>query len=210
MNRRNALGKLGGAFLSTGLITLPFGLGGMALAQDATPEVLEMTMGAADAPVTLTEYASFTCPHCARFHVTVMEQLKAEYIDTGKVKFVYRDVYFDRPGLWAALVARCDPNRFFGISDLLYIGQKDWIGDGNPRVVEQNLRKVGLVAGLTTEQLDACLTDGAKAQSLYTWYQTNVDADDVSGTPTLFIDQDKHGNMSFPELKTLLDAKLGA
>ncbi|MFY0682159.1 MAG: DsbA family protein [Thalassovita sp.] len=211
MNRRNALGTIGSAAFSAGLISVtPFGMAGMAMAQDASTGVLEMTLGSDDAPITLIEYASFTCPHCARFHTSVMEPLKAEYVDTGKVKFIYRDVYFDRPGLWASLVARCDPNRFFGIADLLYTDQQKWIGDGNPAQIEQNLRKVGSVAGLTKEQLDTCLTDGENAQALYTWFQENIEKDDVSGTPTLFIDGEKHSNMSFTDLKALLDAKLDA
>ena len=169
----------------------------------------EMTLGAADAPVKLMEYASFTCPHCANFHNNVLKRIKAEYVDTGKLHFTYRDVYFDRPGLWAAMIARCDPNRFFGIADLLYADQKDWIGGGNLGEIEQNLRKLGLVAGLSPEQLDACLADGDKAQALYGWFQTNMEADQVKSTPTLFIDGEQHSNMSYEDLKKILDAKLG-
>ena len=86
-----------------------------------------MTLGAEDAPVEVIEYASFTCPHCANFHETVFDQLKANYIDTGKVKFTYREVYFDKYGMWASLIARCgdDPDRFFGITDMLYSTQDE-------------------------------------------------------------------------------------
>jgi len=154
------------------------------------------------------EYASFTCPHCANFHNGPLKQVKAEYVDTGKIRFVYRDVYFDRPGLWASLVARCDPAKFFGISDLLYADQKAWIGSGDPGVIVENLRKVGRIAGLTKEQLDTCLSDGAKAQSLYAWYQDNTKADDVDSTPTLFINGKKHSNMNYADLKALLDKAL--
>ena len=72
-----------------------------------TRELVEMSLGADDAPVTLIEYASLTCPHCANFHKTVLPQLKSDYIDTGKVRLIYREVYFDRPSLWAAMIARC-------------------------------------------------------------------------------------------------------
>ena len=68
--------------------------------------IVEMVMGSEDAPITIIEYASFTCPHCASFHENVLAPLKADYVDTGKVKFVFRDVYFDRYGLWASMVAR--------------------------------------------------------------------------------------------------------
>ena len=75
---------------------------------DADPDMLNpRAQGAEDAPLTIVEYASFTCGHCANFHANVYPQLKAEYIDTGKVRFVQRDVYFDQPGLWAGILARC-------------------------------------------------------------------------------------------------------
>jgi protein-disulfide isomerase len=217
MDRRLALGVIGSAAVLGGAWALTRKQDAMpplaALAEgsegDAMP-VMEMTMGSADAKVTLMEYASFTCPHCATFHNGPLKKIKSEYVDTGLVKFVYRDVFFDGPGLWAAMVARCDPAKFYGISDLLYADQKSWIGSGDPGVIVENLRKVGRIAGLTEEQLDTCLNDGAKAQSLYTWFQDNVKADDVDSTPTLFIDGKKHSNMSYTDLKALLDKALNA
>ena len=84
---------------------------GAAMAQDAgtfdTSSIVEMQIGNPDAPVTIIEYASYTCPHCKRFHEGPFKQLKAEYIDTGKINFIYREVYFDRYGLWASAIARC-------------------------------------------------------------------------------------------------------
>lgn len=217
MNRRYALGLIGAAAISAGALSLfPRSSGlpdlGAAYAQGADVDmsgIMEMTMGADDAPVTLVEYASFTCPHCANFHNGPLKQVKEDYVDTGKVRFVYRDVYFDRPGLWAAMVARCDPNRFFGIADLIYADQRSWIGGGDLKGIEANLRKIGLVAGLTKDQLDSCLSDGAKAQALYSWFQKNAEEDDVQGTPTLFINGEKYSNMSYEDLKEILDRELG-
>ena len=216
MNRRYTLGLMGAAAVSAGALSLFPGqdklpsLVSMANAQGAdTSGILEMTMGSDDAPVTLMEYASFTCPHCASLHNNVLGKVKAEYVDTGKVKFIYRDVYFDRPGLWAAMMARCEPSKFFGIADMLYADQKNWIGGGNLTEIDQNLRKIGLVAGLDKAELDACMSDAENAQALYTWFQGNIEADDVSGTPTLFIDGEKHSNMSYTDLKAILDEKLG-
>ncbi|CUH64566.1 Thiol-disulfide oxidoreductase D [Thalassovita gelatinovora] len=216
MNRRYALGLIGAAAVTAGALSLvprssglaDFGAAYAAGEDVDTSSIQEMVLGAEDAPVTLIEYASFTCPHCATFNNGPLKKVKAEYIETGKVKLIYRDVYFDRPGLWAAMIARCDPNRFFGISDLLYTGQHDWIGDGNLKTIEQNLRKIGLVAGLTKDQLDNCLSDGTKAQSLYTWFQKNAETDDISGTPTLIINGEKHSNMTYEDLKEILDQKL--
>ena len=173
------------------------------------PEIVEMTMGPEDAKVTLVEYASFTCPHCATFHKSTFKQLKSDYIDTGKIRFVYRDVYFDRFGLWASMVARCGgPERFFGITGMLYDQQRDWLADGDPVTVSQNLRRIGKVAGLDEAQLDACLADEAKAKALVDWFQKNAEEDEVDSTPTLRIDGEAYSNMSFAELSEILDGKL--
>ncbi|NUB46336.1 DsbA family protein [Fertoebacter nigrum] len=174
-----------------------------------TPVVPDMVMGNADAKVTLTEYASYTCPHCATFHASVFKQVKAEYIDTGKVKFVLREVYFDRYGLWAAMVARCGGEmRYFGISDILFNTQQEWAASDDAMTVVENLRKIGRTAGMDDATLNACLEDGAMAQALVTTYQANAEADDVQSTPTLLVNGEKHGNMSYEELKTILDAAL--
>ncbi len=176
-----------------------------------TSGIIEMTLGPDDAPVTVIEYASFTCPHCARFHENQLRQLKANYIDAGKVRFIYRDVFFDRYGLWASIVARCGgEDRFFGITDLIYAQQSDWIGDGqDPVQIANNLRRIGKVAGLSEDRLDACLNDEDKAQALVAWYQAHAEADDIRSTPSLIINGQKHGNLSFDELSGIIDAILG-
>ena len=82
-------------------------------------EIKDMTLGPVDAPVTLIEYASYTCPHCATFHASVFKDLKRDYIDTGKVHFIYREVYFDRYGLWASMVARCGGDmKYFAVQEI--------------------------------------------------------------------------------------------
>ncbi|RKF14210.1 DsbA family protein [Roseovarius spongiae] len=167
-----------------------------------------MTLGSEDAPVTVTEYASFTCPHCATFHATTFEKLKADYIDTGKVRFVYRDVYFDRPGLWAAMVARCDPDRFFGVSDMIFDQQRDWLSSGDPVGISEALRKIGRVAGLSNDQLDACLTDQAKAEALYDWFRSNAEADEIDSTPTVIVNGAKQGNLPYDDLKAIIEEEL--
>ena len=174
-----------------------------------TSGIVEMTLGPEDAKVTIVEYASFTCPYCARFHKDQFKQLKADYIDTGKVRFVYRDVFFDQLGLWASMVARCaGPEKFFGISDMIYNQQSDWIAGGDPVQASDNLRRIGKVAGLDKAQLDTCLEDEDKARALVTWFRANAEADDVSATPTLLINGRKYSNMSYADLKGLVDEKL--
>ena len=219
MNRSFLLAALvavlaaGGLYLATRPATPPaFSLA--AEAQEVTEEqramVPDMALGSADAPVTLIEYASFTCPHCATFHAQVMPQLKADYVDTGKVRFIHREVYFDRYGLWAAMIARCGggEDRYFAIADILYDTQRDWVGDGQPGTVAANLRKLGLAAGIGQEQLEACLNDAAMAQAMVATYQANATEHGVDSTPTLVIGDATHGNMPYDELKALLDAEL--
>ncbi len=175
----------------------------------AATEVKDFSLGDPNAPVKIVEYASFTCPHCAHFHETVFKQLKAEYIDTGKVHFTLREVYFDRYGLWAALVARCGGDmRYFGISDILFATQQEWAASSDPNVVVQNLRTIGISAGLTNEALDACLADAALVEAMVARFETNMKADGVEGTPTLFVNGTKHPNMSFEDLKAIIDEEL--
>ncbi len=163
-----------------------------------------------DAPITIVEYASFTCPHCASFHENVLAPLKADYVDTGKVNFVFRDVYFDRYGLWASMVARCGgKDKFFGMTDILMKTQKDWTRAGDPVAISDSLRKTGRLAGLEDDQLQACLQDEDKAKSLVAWSEVNMTKHEVQGTPTLIINGEKHPNMSYADLKAILDAKIG-
>ena len=195
---------------------------GAALAQDATATetpaaeidistTQDMVQGSVDAPVEIIEYGSFTCPHCAAFHADQYQQIKTNYIDTGKVRFIFREVYFDRFGLWASMIARCGGElRFFGISDLLYSTQQDWTAGGDPALIAENLRKIGLTAGLDTAMLDTCLNDEVMAQTLVAWHTENSTRDGVEGTPTFFVNGTKYSNMPYAEFAAILDAELAA
>lgn len=217
MQRRTLLASLGVAIVGGGayFLTKPQTSGdpllGAANAQSTdvdTSGIKEMAIGDENAPITIVEYASFTCPHCASFHANQYPQLKANYIETGKVRFIYREVYFDRPGLWASMMARCGgDSRFFAIADMLYARQREWTqGDGG--AVASNLRKIGLSVGIDADELDACMADGEMAQNLVGWYRENADADQVQSTPILIIDGEKFSNMSYGDLSALLDEKL--
>lgn len=169
----------------------------------------DFSLGAPDAPVKIVEYASFTCPHCATFHTNVFKTLKAEYIDTGKVHFTLREVYFDRYGLWAAMVARCGGEmRYFGIHDMLFDQQAEWAAQQDPAAVVQSLRTIGKAAGLDDAALDTCLNDQAKAEAMIAQFEKNMAADGVQGTPTIFVNGTKHANMTWDDLKAIIDAEL--
>jgi len=173
--------------------------------------IQEMTLGAEDAPVEMIEYASYTCPHCATFHQGVFKNIKEDYIDTGKVKFTYREVYFDKYGLWGSLVARCGgEDRFFGITEMIYDTQSDWSRAGSEAAIADELRKIGRIAGLETEQLETCLTNSDKARGLIEWYQANAEEHGISSTPSFVIDGETYSNMSYGEFQEILDEKLGS
>lgn len=201
-----------------------------AMAQDAAAgseaaRVPDMVLGKKDAPVTVVEYASFTCPHCANFHDQVFAKMKADYIDTGKVRFVYREVYFDRYGLLAAMIARDGgPEKYFAISDVLYETQRDWLAPGDDKGIVDNLRKIGLKAGLDKSKIDAtvqefeacvadlkaCMATDNIAGAMVATYQANANKDGVKGTPTFIVNGETYsGEMSYADFSKILDEKLG-
>lgn len=189
---------------------------GAAMAQttpEAAPaapvEITDFGIGPMDAKVKVVEYASFTCPHCAGFHAEVFPKLKADYIDTGKIRFEYREVYFDRYGLWAGMIARCGGEmRYFGISDILFDTQKEWAASDDPAVVSENLKKIGRSAGMEDAAMDACMKDKPTAEAMLKHYQTNFAADGIEGTPTFMINGVKHSNMAYEDFKAILDTEL--
>lgn len=200
--RRSALFGGAAALSMTAMSGLP------AWAQEAEG-IQDMVIGADDAPITMIEYASYTCPHCATFHNGVFKQIKADYIDTGKVKFIYREVYFDRYGLWASMVARCGgAEKFFGISDLLYKGQSTWARAEGAAGVAGELRKIGLIAGLNGDDLDACMQDEATAKALVGWYQENAERDGIRSTPSFIVNGQSVPNQNYDDFKALFDAEL--
>ena len=175
----------------------------------ATTEIQDMTLGNPDSAVQIIEYASYTCPHCAAFDQGPFQQLKADYIDNDKIGFTYREVYFDRYGLWASMVSRCGgEDKFFGITDMIYAGQSEWVRAGEPAAIVEELRKIGRLAGLDNAELDACLQDGEKAQSLVAWWEENQKADDINSTPSFIINGKKYSNMPYAEMKEIIDAAL--
>ena len=218
--RRNLLLTAGAAAIAAGfglwprgrdggIAVLPNGIGA-ANAQEASA-IADVTLGDPGAPVKVTEYASYTCPHCAAFHAETFKDFKRDYIDTGKVFFTYREVFFDRYGLWAAMIARCaGPERYFGVSELIYGAQSDWARQSDAEAVAESLKRIGAQAGLGREELDACLSDADQAQSLVSWYEANAARDGIRSTPSFVIDGDVHsGNMSLEQIGALVDDAAG-
>lgn len=199
LTRRAALAVAGAAALASAV---------PAFAQDEVT-VEEMSIGSPDAPITVVEYASFTCPHCANFHTDVYPQIKENYIDTGKVRMIFRSVYFDRLGLWADMMARCGgPDRYVGISGMIYEKQREWTaGDGALAVVE-NLYGIGRLAGQNDDDMKACMQDNDFAQALVKSSTANAEADGIDATPTFVINGELVSNMGYSGFVEAFDAIL--
>lgn len=189
---------------------LPFAANAQSSDADAeATEIIDMVQGAEDAPITVIEYASFTCPHCARFHSDVYKLLRKNYIDTGKIKFIFREVYFDKYGMWASMIARCSgPDRFFGMTDLILNSQNTWARAGDDLAIVEALRKIGRLSGMEDAALDSCLQDGDKLRALVGWYKENAQRDGIQSTPSFLIDGQPYKNMNYEEFAKILDEKL--
>ncbi len=180
----------------------------------ATPPVIaDFTLGSADAKVKMVEYLSFTCPHCEHFHAEIFPKLKADYIDTGKVNITYHEVYFDQMGLLGAMVARCGGEmRYFGITDMLYDKQRDWAAAADVAGAVVELKKIARTAGMDDATVDTCLHDQPMAEALVAHYQSNIATDfpndSFGGTPSFIINGQKYSNMSYEDMKKIIDAEL--
>jgi protein-disulfide isomerase len=159
-------------------------------------------MGDPKAPIVLLEYASFTCPHCANFHTQVLPELKKRWIDTGKVKLVYRDFPLDQVAAKAAQLAECaGKDRYFAVIDLIFRGQATWAAGGDP-IAE--LAKSLRIAGMGDNEVKACLANDAMANAVVNDYRGG-ELLGVNSTPTLFINgQMYRGTRSVEELDAAL------
>jgi protein-disulfide isomerase len=149
------------------------------------PPLGERSLGSADAKVTVIEYASATCPHCASFHKETWPALKAEFVDTGKVRYIFREFPFDDLALAAFMVARCAPEeQYFPIIDILFEQQEAWARSQDPKGA---LFKVAQLAGFTQESFEACIKNDKVAQGIIDTQQKADKTYGVNSTPTFFI-----------------------
>ena len=146
-------------------------------------------LGNPDAPITIVEYASLTCPHCAHFANEVLPELKKKWIDTGKVKLVLRDYPLDEPALRAAMVARCaPPDRFYAYVDTFFGAQEKWVTARDYRDALARLVKLG---GMSREEFDNCLKNTALENKIVEGRLIASKELDVNSTPTFFINGTK-------------------
>jgi protein-disulfide isomerase len=184
-----------------------------ALAQTIASEELmqpgplgEMTMGDDNAPVTIVEYASMTCPHCAHFHAETLPELKKRYIDTGKVRFIFREFPFDPLAAGAFMLARCaDKDKYFPLIDALFSQQTKWVTQ-NPI---EPLMAIAKQAGFTQESFEACLANQKVLEGIE-WVRNRASEKlGVDSTPTFFINGTKlKGAASIDEMAKAIDPYL--
>jgi protein-disulfide isomerase len=160
----------------------------------------DMALGPANASVTITEYASMTCPHCAAFNEAVFPKIKSEYIDSGKIRYVFREFPLDIKAAAGSMLARCiakdDSGKYFAVVDLLFKQQADWAG---PKTTEV-LKRIGKQAGLTEQNVEDCLKDQALLDKIAADQKYASDVLKVNSTPTFFINGEViKGEASFDE-----------
>jgi protein-disulfide isomerase len=173
---------------------------------DVDAAMSERALGNADAPVTIVEYASMTCPHCASFHAETWPELKKRYVDTGKVRFVFSNFVLNAIDLRASMMARCAPApQFFGLTDVLFKTQNAWARAADP-VAE--MAKIGRLAGMKQETIESCLASEPLANALVAMRQQGTEAG-VASTPTFIINGERVvGGHSIDELAEIIDPLL--
>lgn len=180
--------------------------GGPSVAEIMAPGPLpDQVLGDPNAPVTVVEYASMTCPHCQAFHTTVYHAFVERYVDTGQVRFIFREFPLDNLAKAGALLARCTPgeNGYFTMVDLLFETQMTWARAPQPT---DALFAVAQQAGFTRESFEACLTNQELEAGIDWSYNRGAELG-VTGTPTFFINGTKHsGEISLEELGRLVEA----
>jgi protein-disulfide isomerase len=162
----------------------------------------DMAIGPADAAVTITEYASMTCPHCAAFNAEVFPKIKAAYVDTGKVRYIFREFPLDIKAAAGSMLGRCiakdDSGKYFAVIDLLFKSQGDWV----MKNTTETLTRIGKQAGLTQQQVEDCLKDQALLDKIAADQKYASEVLKVNSTPTFFINGEViKGEASFDEFE---------
>jgi protein-disulfide isomerase len=173
----------------------------------------DMVHGSATAPVTFVEYASMTCPHCAAFQKDVIPKLNKDYVDTGKVKVVFREYPLDGAARMASAVARClSGDQYFSFIDLLFKNQMNWIKDfdNNNQLTKEDILEglslMGRFAGLSREKVQSCADDPKNLALVDANWMEGQTKYNVNSTPTFIINGTSHaGEIPYADLQKILD-----
>ena len=166
----------------------------------------DFIIGDENAPITIIEYASMSCSHCASFHNNTLEDLKTEYIDTGKVRFVFRDFPFNYPALLGSMMMRCIPQDFrYDYMNALYILQKDWVVRENT-TTKKELYKIMQTGGMTKEEFDSCLSDVDLENEILEGVMGAQVEFNIRNTPSFLINGNLvEGNKNIKEFRQIID-----
>ena len=169
--------------------------------------IADRVLGSANAKITVIEYASMTCPHCAEFHAGPFQILKTEYIKTGKVRFIYRDFPLDRLALAAAMMARCAPKeRYYPIVDIIFRTQTNWAKQANPT---EALSQIGLLSGISKKTYKACVGNKDIYEGVMKIRNDGEAKFDIQSTPTIIINgKPIKGHLTPEKLRLTLDSEL--
>jgi protein-disulfide isomerase len=172
------------------------------------PPLGDRSLGSAEAKVVIIEYASSTCPHCAKFHADSFPAVRKDYIDTGKVRFIFREFPLNDVDLAAVMLARCAPEeKYFPLIEVFFEQQETWT-KGNPR---DELFKIAQLAGFTQQSFETCLKNEQVAKGILEGRDRAEKEFGVQSTPTFFINgQVLRGAESTEEFRKLIDAALAA
>ena len=166
----------------------------------------DKVLGKADAPVTIVEYASMTCGHCANFHKTTFPTIKEKYIDTGKARLILREFPFDPRAEAGFMLARCADDNYFPMIDVLFKQQESWAGVENAQAA---LSQIAKLAGFSQESFEACLTDQKLLEDVRAVQKRGADEFKVDSTPTFFINGNTYkGAMSVEDMSAVIDGML--
>lgn len=176
----------------------------------AKPQSLpDMALGPKDAAVTVTEYASMTCSHCAAFNEQVFPKVKQAYIDSGKIRYVFREFPLDIKAAAGSMLSRCiakdDAAKYFAVTDLLFKQQSEWV----LKDTTDQLKRIGKMGGLSNEEVEKCLKDQALLDKIAADQKYASEVLKVNATPTFFINGEMlRGEASFEEFSKKIDALL--
>jgi protein-disulfide isomerase len=187
--------------------TAPEAQGTVDVAELMKPGALpDKQLGKDDAKVTIVEYASMTCPHCAHFAETTFPDLKTKYIDTGKVRYILREFPFDPSAEAGFMLARCAKDNYYPMVDVLFRQQANWVGVQNTK---DALLQISKLAGFTQESFEACLTDQKLLDDVRSVQKRGANEFKVDSTPTFFINGKTYkGAMSIEEMSAIIDPLL--
>jgi len=167
----------------------------------------DRTLGSREAPAVMIEYASLSCPHCAEFNAEFMPRLETDWIETGKLLFVYRHFPLNAPALWGALAAEClEGQAFFAFVDMLFKQQRNWVGAEDPAAA---LFELAQLAGFDRSRFDRCVDDQATLDKILDRMDYATSTYDVQGTPTIVLNGTKIGARTYEELSEAIAAIVG-